>query len=180
MWFDMFCEIAKLDTEPWRKELLAKALAIESFKCGSIGLNTLEIISTIEKEMFYSFGNTLDIAISINDELLIPNISAYSQITSLILPNSNLNEFNNTMINMTDLGLIKNYNYLMAYHQPNNQYIFSYGNETYFFDSDKQLCIENAFSLTTLGKKLASLYERKANDLGKIIFKTLVEDLSFR
>ena len=60
-WIDRFNELARLRNEPWRAELLARALSSESANPGSISARALWSIGTIEERVFLAFSKFLDL-----------------------------------------------------------------------------------------------------------------------
>lgn len=72
-WLDRFYELAKLNNEPWREELLAKALAKEAGYPGSVSPRALWLLGTLEEDMFRAFSAMLDASIFINSDPMIPN-----------------------------------------------------------------------------------------------------------
>ncbi len=60
-WMDKFNELAKAHNEDWREELLAKALASEAKKPGSIGPRALWLIGTMEENLFHAFAALIDV-----------------------------------------------------------------------------------------------------------------------
>ena len=71
-WLDRFDEYARKQNELWRADLLAKALAMEAAKPGSIGPRALWVIGTMDENVFHAFASLLDICTIVGDTPLVP------------------------------------------------------------------------------------------------------------
>src|SRR5690606_9903590 len=76
-WTDKFNELSRCRNEPWRKELLARALAAESENPGTVPPRVLWVIGTLEEEAFRSFQSILNICSLIGLQLMIPNVTKF-------------------------------------------------------------------------------------------------------
>ena len=54
-WMDKFNELARVRNEPWREELLARALATEASSSGTIMPRALWLIGTLEEHLFHAW-----------------------------------------------------------------------------------------------------------------------------
>ncbi len=71
-WMDKFNEFARARNEPWRSELLSKALAREAKQPGCIGPRALWLIGTIDEYLFHAYASLLDASPIIAERYMIP------------------------------------------------------------------------------------------------------------
>ena len=60
-WLDRFNDLARHRNEPWRAEMLSRALAVETENPGSIGGRALWLIGTMEESLFQAFSAFLNL-----------------------------------------------------------------------------------------------------------------------
>ncbi len=71
-WMDKFNELARAHNEPWREQILARALAAESINPGSVSPCALWCLGTLEEPVFRAFATILDLCTLIGNNLAIP------------------------------------------------------------------------------------------------------------
>ena len=77
-WMDRFNDLARSHNEPWRENLLAKALAAESMKPGTVSPRALWILGTLEESKFNDFAMLLDLSSKIfGTKSVIPDHTTY-------------------------------------------------------------------------------------------------------
>ena len=72
-WKDKFDDFARAQNEAWRKDLLAKALALEASDPGNFGLRALWMIGTIDEPIFHAYAALLDVSSVVGRDYIIPN-----------------------------------------------------------------------------------------------------------
>ena len=77
-WMDRFNSYARKSNEPWRSELLSRALALQATNPDAVTLRALWTIGTLEKSKFDAFSAILDISSSIHDSIFIPGTRVFS------------------------------------------------------------------------------------------------------
>lgn len=61
-WFDRFNHFARQSNEPWRQDLLSRALAMQATNPESVTLRVIWLIGTLEKSTFDYFTTILDVS----------------------------------------------------------------------------------------------------------------------
>lgn len=173
-WLDRFHEYARKQNEPWRVDLLARALAKEAEKPGSIGPRALWIIGTIEEKVFHAFATILDLSSTIGTSLMLP-----TRLTNQEIPSSPLG--NNVRLGhlafiLSDTGLIGNP--LSASRTIPAGNIFAYYRSEIYLLSFKSAYKVKGIIPTDVGNKIASLYEPKTNTLGLELFTKWLDSIA--
>lgn len=173
-WIDTFNDYARKQNEPWRAELLARALALESASPGVLGQRALWFIGTVDEKAFHAFAALLDIAPNIGGSFIIPNHGPYAEKpipTCALGPNVHLG---NVLFLLSDLGLIGNPLTSQKIFAANGMVLASYGPHKAVAMIKEELRLGGVI-LTSLGDTIALLYEPKANSLGLEIYKAWLD-----
>jgi hypothetical protein len=72
-WIDRFNEQAKIRLEPWRQDLLARALAVESIVPGEVPLRVLWTIGMLDYQKFQALNAFFDLCSVIDGQYVIPS-----------------------------------------------------------------------------------------------------------
>jgi len=174
VWLDRFDEFARRQNEPWRRELLAKALAKEAEQPGRIGLRALWLIGTLEEHIFRAFATILDLSSTVDLEYVLPSFSA----TDTPIPGCDFEEAN-TISHLTfmlqDTGVLASDQSVLT--SNGRPMVSRYGDKSYRIEVPKRFQIRGSIILSPLGTVLSSLYEPKFNPLGAEIFQRWIDGL---
>lgn len=174
-WMDKFNEFAKAQNEPWRSELLAKALALEANNPGCIGPRALWLIGTIEEHLFHAYASILDVSSKIASGYMVPNSQTFlnTPIPFCVLGKMSLG---NLTFMLSDLGLIGDPLTSQRSLPENARIIVQYGNRIVLVAIKQKIEISGIIP-TTLGSAIASLYAPIPNLLGQKIFEEWLNGL---
>jgi hypothetical protein len=177
-WMDRFNELARSHNEEWREDLLARALAAESSKPGTVSTRVLWLIGTLEKDSFDAFATLLDLSSSIGTQILIPfpNKFISRPIPECIL---GLNvSIGNLLYSLEEIGLFGSLIGTSLTLPKGSLAIAIYGQTAFSIHcKDADLAIPGVIP-SNLGKSLASFYQPKPNPLGREIFESWIATLN--
>jgi hypothetical protein len=169
-WMDKFNELARAHNEPWREDLLARALAAESAYPGTVSPRALWLLGTLEEPVFNAFATLLDLASFVADGLMIPNHQAFS---SRPIPNCSLGSniaIGNLIYQLDEVGLFADSLTTTRTVHKDTTFLTGYGSRRFLVQcATSDLSISGVIP-TGLGASLASFYTPKENPLGKEIF----------
>lgn len=174
-WMDRFSELARAHNEPWREDMLARALAQESAEPGTVTPRVLWLIGTLDQETFNAFATMMDLAIRFNNRFVIPSHEEFNHIP---IPNCLLG---NTMhigslgYYLEDTGLLADERSVIDI-EPNQNFLVSY-DDFYCVISSTENIKSTGILHTRLGESLARFYKPKFNPLGRKIFEAWVSNL---
>lgn len=182
-WLDRFNELASLRNEPWRENLLARALASEATRPGTVSARALWVIGTMSEKEFAAFGDILDWMIATKDEsafLPLEGIDAALQFVGLDFgayripngPNSG-KKFGSVAFDLSETGLV----------------VFSDASKTWSAGEDLVLrsgqaeqkvkfareCHVNAIILTDIGSTLSNFHDYKPHKGSEAVFAAFAE-----
>ncbi|MGA9163816.1 MAG: DUF2806 domain-containing protein [Thiobacillus sp.] len=175
-WMDRFNEVAQLQNEAWRQELLSKALAREAQNPGSISPRALWFIGTVDDQVFHAFASLIDVSSIILGRYMIPNHTGYY---GRVLPDCVLGEdfeLGNITFLLNDLGVIGDLLTSQRKIPAASMFLMSYGQQHYTLKAKQEMRV-SGIVLTPLGEIIASLYEPKPNELGAEIFDAWVKSI---
>jgi len=175
-WMDRFNELAKANNEPWRQDLLAKALAFEASKPGSINTRALWIIGTIEEEVFHAYAALLDVSIVLGRGYIIPGSYLNSEQLIPTWETDGMSTIGAASYLLQDSGILGNPLASVKLLKENNKYLAKYGDISFGIEPTKNFKI-NGLIPTVLGEKIAMLYTPKQNSFGKEIFENWINGL---
>lgn len=175
-WLDKFNDYARARNEDWRKDLLAKALAVESKNPGSIGARALWLIGIMEEEVFHAYASILDICTNIGGEHIVPNHIPFNDEP---IPNSALGmkSIGNMTFMLTDLGVIADTLTSQRIFSAKTHMVSSYDNTRNLLFCKKEFAISGVVP-TVLGENIAKLYTPKPNDLGRKIYQYWLDNIN--
>ena len=172
-WVDRFNDLARKHNEPWRRDLLAKALAQEAETSGSIGTRALWFIGTIEESTFNAFASLLDLCTDIGGTLLVPGPIEFID----IIPGGPANRtIGHLVFLLEDSGLVGNHLTSRNQFAANSLSIAAYGKHLEVLRFNERVDVHGLI-LAQLGAKMALLYSRKANALGEKYYKNWLANL---
>lgn len=175
-WMDRFDEIARLQNEAWRQELLSKALAREAEAPGRISPRALWFIGTVDDHIFHAIASLIDLSSIIQGRYMIPNHSGYydRKVPGCALGDGHLLGHITFLLN--DLGVMGDLLTSQRMLPANGMFQVAYGDK-YCILKTKQEMRVGGIVLTPLGDVIASLYEPKPNELGLEIFDAWVKSI---
>ncbi|ODA36718.1 DUF2806 domain-containing protein [Planctopirus hydrillae] len=164
-WMDKFNQLARSKNEPWRQDLLARALAAESANPGSINARALWLIGTLEESKFKAFATLLDISSVFGGGYMIPG----NNVVGRSIPQCEFGSdvpIGRLVFQLGDTGLIADLNshkeipiesvFLVAYDE---DYVFE------IHARNAKVSIRGVIP-TTVGSAIAIFYERRTNPFG--------------
>ncbi len=176
-WIDKFSELARAHNEPWREDLLARALAAESSIPGTVSPRALWLIGTLEEQAFNSFATLLDLASFIGGGLMIPSYQAFD---TKLIPQCAVGEdcsIGNLVYRLDEVGLFADPISTTRTVANGGQFLAAYNNSQFIIQcTGADLSIGGVIP-TSLGTSLASFYRPKPNPLGKEIFDAWIAGL---
>lgn len=170
-WLDKFNEFAKAQNEPWRRDLLASALAIEAKEPGAIGPRALWLIGTLDEYLFQGFASLLDVSTVLAGGYLIPKHNDFNNrpIPECALgPNKAIG---NLIFLLSDLGLFGDVMTSQKQIPEGARVLAQYGHRRVLITTKKKMVV-NGVIPTTLGTAIARLYTPRPNLLGQEIFES--------
>lgn len=190
-WFDRFQDLSRRNNEPWRRDLLARSLAIETANPGSFDLRHLWSIGTLSDNQFHGFAQFLDAASQIGLSQIggepFIEVGCLDDFYHQPLPKDTLvkgcTEYGNLVVDMLEAGLI--------YDPPDAQIstagvhkevpagrttVLRYGDAECSLTASRELVV-NGMLCTSLGRCIASLYSAKQTPLGQEMFDRAVRNL---
>lgn len=176
-WRDRFDELARLQNEAWRQDLLARAMAQEAQYPGSISPRALWFIGTVDDTIFHAFASLIDISSVVLGSYMVPNHTGYYE---RVLSNCALGDsyrLGNLTFLLNDLGLMGNLLTSKRQIPENGVFKVGYGSKYCVLKTKRQLPV-SGICFTPLGDSIAKLYEPKENALGIEIFDTWVNGIS--
>lgn len=178
-WIDRFNELAKLNNEPWREDLLARALAKEADSPGGVSPRALWLIGTLEENLFHAFASLLNVSSWIASGFMIPN--GGKSVNKITLSDCVLGEkieIGNLVYMLCDAGLIADTLTTASTIKKGGIVFARYGDEEYVIVCTNADLIVRGIIYTNLGASIASFYEAKANKLGYEIFHNWLDYLN--
>lgn len=175
-WMDRFNEIAQLQNEAWRQELLSKALAREAQNPGSISPRALWFIGTVDDQVFHAFASLIDVSSIILGRYMVPNHTGYYD---RALPGCALGDglqLGNITFLLNDLGVIGDLLTSQRKIPATSMFLVTYGQQHFTLKAKQEMRVSGIL-LTPLGEVIASLYEPKPNELGAEIFDAWVKSI---
>lgn len=176
-WLDRFNEFAKLSNEPWREDLLARALAKEAESPGTVSPRALWVIGTLEEDIFHAFAALLNVSINVGGTLLIPDgsIAAIDNIIPGVALETDVG-IGNLMYTLSDIGLVSDPRTTKTFSKGLVAYA-EYGTEKHSIKcKDVDLYIKGII-YTPLGNSIASFYDANNIDLGYEILQGWIGSL---
>ncbi|MBL0311993.1 MAG: DUF2806 domain-containing protein [Holophagaceae bacterium] len=168
-WQDRFDEIARLQNEVWRQELLSRAMALEAQSPGTISPRALWFIGTVDDRIFHAFASLIDICPMIGGRYIIPN---HQNFFERILPGCVLGadfRLGNATFQLNELGILGDLFTSARKFHVDAIIRAAYGTKFCTLKIKQEYPL-NGILLTPLGDTIASLYDPTPNDLGLEIF----------
>lgn len=172
-WMDHFNRLARQRNEPWREQLLARALIGEAEIPGSISPRLLWLLGTLEAAKFEHLAALLDLAATIEGIPVVPgDYVRHSKITF----DGKKRSVGALAIFLSDVGLVEDENVVRVYDQ-GETFLASYENENIRLICDHPDGKIGGVRFTSLGIALATLYDASPNEDGRSLFKSWRLDL---
>ncbi|MBV9618558.1 MAG: DUF2806 domain-containing protein [Verrucomicrobia bacterium] len=173
-WLDKFNELARASNEPWREELLARALAQEARSPGSVVPRALWFLGTFEKHIFEAFSTLLDLSCFVGGPLMIPKSGSYIKIP---IPGKGPLAIGNLIHQLQDVALIAHAVgsfRMLRKGQPHKISYHKLRAEVTFTDRDY-----DAYGLlyTSVGLSISRFYQPTENPLGRRICDEFIASL---
>jgi hypothetical protein len=159
-WMDKFGEFARAHNEPWREDLLSRALAAESSSPGTVSPRALWLIGTLEERAFNAFATLLDLSASIGGGLMIPN---YHDLGERPIPNCILGNgiaIGNLIYILEDVGLFADALTTTRTLRKGLPFVAAYGSSKFLIECNADLAIGGVIP-SSIGTSLASFYQPK-------------------
>ena len=174
-WMDKFNEFASANNEPWRSDLLAKALALEAKDPSCVGPRALWFIGTIDEYIFHAYATLIDLSSFVAGHYVIPNFHLFGEdiVPNCVLGNKTINQL--TFI-LSDLGLIGEPITSQIILPQNYSFTVQYGHRFLSVENQNKLFVKGILQ-TTLGKTITSLYEPSPNLMGQKIMEKWISSL---
>jgi hypothetical protein len=174
-WTDKFNQLVRAANEPWREELLARALAAEAVAPGTIVPRALWLLGTAEKSVFDALSTLIDLALLVRGSLIIPEWRSF--ITKPIPGREDGVAISGLLYQLSEVGLVAEFDKSYRLLRKGGRHRVKY------YDLEAELHCENAdhqgwgIVLTTIGNSLASFSEPKENPMGREIYESFLKSL---
>jgi hypothetical protein len=177
-WYDEFIGFARRRNEPWRQDLLSKAMAQKALDPKSISLKTLWVIGNLEKDIFHLFADFLNIAVYIVKEYMIPSEFDLSSLNKERVTGSVLqgaNTYGGIITALQDEALIANVDKHWNL-KGTNPVVVRYCESGYWVTIKHNWIIQGIF-LTPVGKELSLLYQPQRQPIGEKIWEKVIDKI---
>lgn len=176
-WMGKFSELARAHNEPWREDLLARALATESATPGTVPPRTLWLLGTIDENAFTAVATLLDLCSFVAVGPMIPNHQPFNDKP---IPNCKLGDdtsIGHLVHKLRELGLIADPIKPSRKLGKDNMHTIYYGAKRLTLTCLADDLPIQGVILTDLGLSIATFYEPKTNPLGAEIFEAWIASL---
>jgi hypothetical protein len=176
-WVDRFNEIARLRLEPWRQELVSRALAAEATDPGSVSLRALWAIGMLDYRKFQAFSVLLDLSCVISNGYVIPNSAQ-----NLVIPKCDLG----SDIRIGELIFELNDTDILGYRESHRHFkkgetvLASYRSDEFLVRSNLADWTTMGISPSPTGNVIAQFYTQRTHELGRKIFEQWLDGLRRR
>lgn len=178
-WLDRFHEFTKLNNEPWREDLLARALAREASMPGTVSPRALWIIGTLEEELFNIFAALLDISPMIGRTPVIPNTEMPA--INIVIPKCRLGNnlrVGDLLFRLSETGLISDIQASTKIFRKGKTCRAEYGEARNLVRCVGSDLVIFGVIYTNTGDVIASFYDRQPNDVGSDIYQKWLNSLN--
>lgn len=169
-WTDHFNRLAKQRNEPWRSELLARALAAEASKPGSVSVRGLWMIGTLETSGFEAFAAFLDLCVYVGDTYVLPKDSQLYSRKLLIPITRDANTIGHLLFVVDGLGLLGSLHGARHTIPVGKKLLCRYGSTAVTVKPIGSEVSIDGILPTRLGQEIGSLYDPTSNPVGQSIF----------
>jgi hypothetical protein len=167
-WMDKFSELARAHNEPWREDLLARALAAESDQPGSVSTRALWVLGTMEETHFVAFATILDLCSIIEEGIIIPSHNDFNLRPIPDCPLGPDTSLGRLIYLLGDAGLLSDTSSTNMAIDKGKQFIAAYGSSRIRIDCQSQDLIIRGVIPSTIGNSVAFFCDRKPNALGSV------------
>lgn len=176
-WIDKFSELARTNNEPWREDLLARALAAESAQPGTVSTKALWLLGTMEEHHFVAFATILDLCSVIGGGLIVP---LHNKFNLRPIPGCQLGPqigLGHLIYRLQDVDLLADTLTTSKTIPKGSRLFASYGSNSVLIECTTQDLRIHGIIPTAVGMSVASFCDRKFNPLGKEIFDAWLTSL---
>lgn len=175
-WTDQFQRFARQRNEPWRAELLARALASEALKPGVVSTRLLWVIGTLEEEVFRCFEAFLDSCVWVGIFPLIPHDLGMEK-GPIRVENSRIRPSLGSLIfDLGETGLIS-HTALWNNHDDEWKGDLFLGRRKITIEPIPKFAVQGAM-LTSLGRGLAMFCDPKPNEFAENALSLIKQQLT--
>jgi hypothetical protein len=174
-WMDKFNELARSCNEPWREDLLARALAKEATSPGSVVPRALWLLGTLEESVFNRFAKLLDLSSVVRIGLMIPT-NSQSFLTKPIPGESGV-AIGNLLYQLEEVGLVADATSSYRTLHKGGPYLVRYRDLNAYVECPEKEYKVRGIIFTTIGNAIASFYEQKDNPMGREIYEDFLKQL---
>jgi len=180
-WLDRFFNLTRAHNEPWRAALLAKALALETAAEGSISLNALWKIGTLQEHEFHAMAAVLDVCVYLFEDPMIinPRDDFYSRLAPLMPIFDGEMNYGQLLVILEEADLLhmpQRLNARVRTVPARRVMMLRYGSRTAALAAEKEVAVHGIF-FTQTGGSLAKLYEPVERDEGVKNYASALERL---
>jgi hypothetical protein len=172
-WIDEFNQLSRKRLEPWRQDLLGRAISLENCVPGNVNLRTLWAIGVLDEAQFHAFSTLLDLSSVIRGGYIIPTRNE-----RVTVPPCELGE--NLIIG--NLTYLLNDTEILGYrsthkHVAKDEHVYAqYRSQWYRITSTKDWTLHGVCASNT-GSKIALFYDERTTDLGQQLFDQWLKKL---
>lgn len=175
-WLDRFRDLTRVANEPWREDLLARALAAESARPGSVSIRALWLLGTLGERQFVAFSELLNLCTEVSG-LVIPSPG---DLALRPIPGNRLApevSLGHLVFLLGDTGLLAESHGSSKNFQAGGRVLAVYGRRRVVVGPLTQKLTVKGILLTELGESVASFCSREINPIGAAIFDNWLKSL---
>ena len=173
-WLDKFRDLSQSHNEPWREDLLARALAAEAANPGEVPPRILWLMGTLEERVFKAFACILDLSSVANKSYILPTRTVRRE----TVPDCELGEghdISKLLYYVKDSGLLGDYG-SQLHHQANKPFALTYREHCCVITATVDTYIGGILP-SYLGNQIARFCTPAFNNFGKLLFDEWIAGL---
>ena len=174
-WMDRFNHYARQANEPWRTDLLARALAMQASNPNAVTMRALWTIGTLEKTKFDAFSAILDVSSRSHDSIFIPG----NRVLNLKIPKCDLGhsvQLGALAFELGDTGLLADNNSQLTIPQ-NVQALIRYRETAYRIKNKTGPLQISGMMPSETGASIARFYQTRNNPFGLELLNKWIDTL---
>ena len=172
-WMDRFNQYARQNNEPWRQDLLSRALAMQAASPDSVTPRALWTIGTLEKPKFDAFSAILDISSFTNNSFIIPGRPNSEKIPACDLGANVM--LGAILFSLSDTGLMADDSSQMQV-PAGGTFVIAYRESGYIIKPKNQMNVNGVMPSET-GRSIARFYNTRNNDFGRVLLRKWIDTL---
>lgn len=177
-WLDKFQELSRKQNEPWREELLARALASEAEKPGSVSPRAIWLIGNLERQLFSALSQLLDLCVwdYHGRSPFLPNVNDMWTLRGEAADDEQSLPLREIVYKLGDIGVLADHLTSQKQVFKGGGIVVQYADAAYLVQANEKLEIRGVL-FTPLGVSMARFYEPRWNRTGRVHFGAWIESI---